>query len=431
MDLNIRHTVLSLVALLVAFVWVGCGRPGNPAAAGAGRSVAVSNHFAAITAVGEPLTLDQLSRIYAELPAADNAATLYERAFAALRGVDPNSPDFDVRRGEALRFLLQAADLPSCRYPIAFTNGPLIALPHLGNIRGCADLLRQEAINQSARGQTDDATTTLLAGFRLARSLDKEPFLLSRQVAFGILKQALDALQESLNRRSFTEANLLRLQAALQDAGSSVDLRQALLGERAILVTVFQSSDEGIAEALAGLSDKGSSVVPSLLHSYRSAGHLEGDFEFTLRFMSNLVALAAGPHPQALDASARLKVPDARTAMDNGLIISGLLLPAPDQILVRNAEASARIRIALTLVAVERHRLKHGVAQPVSLADVAAGLPDGIPTDPFDGQPLRYRKLPADGYVIYSVGNNRRDDEGQVAASDDGPSLDLGMRIAR
>ncbi len=314
MRLSIRHTVLSLVALLVAFVWVGCGRPRNPAVAGAGRSVAISNHFAAITAVGEPLTLDQLSQSYAEPPPADNAATLHEQAFAALHGVDANSPDFDVRRGEALRLLLQAADLPSCRHPIVLTNGPLIVLPHLGKIRGCAGLLRQEAINQSARGQTDDATTTLLAGCRLARSLDKEPLLLSRQVALGILKQALDALQESLNRRSFTEANLLRLQAASQDAGSSVDLRQALLGERAVLVTVFQSSDEGIARAVAGLSDNGSSFAPSLLHSYRSAGHLEGDFEFTLRFMSNLVALAAGPYPQALDASARLKIPDARTA---------------------------------------------------------------------------------------------------------------------
>jgi hypothetical protein len=98
---------------------------------------------------------------------------------------------------------------------------------------------------------------------------------------------------------------------------------------------------------------------------------------------------------------------------------------------VRCAEASARIRIALTLVAVERHRLKHGPAQPASLADAAAGLPDGIPADPFDGQPLRYRELPEGGYLIYSVGSNRRDDGGQISASDNGASLDLGMRIAR
>ena len=36
---------------------------------------------------------------------------------------------------------------------------------------------------------------------------------------------------------------------------------------------------------------------------------------------------------------------------------------------------------------------------------VAVGLLDEVPTDPFDGQPLRYRTT-RDGIVIYSIGNN-------------------------
>jgi hypothetical protein len=34
-----------------------------------------------------------------------------------------------------------------------------------------------------------------------------------------------------------------------------------------------------------------------------------------------------------------------------------------------------------------------------------------LPLDPFDGQPLRYKKLPK-GYVVYSNGEDGKDDGG-------------------
>ncbi len=95
---HICFDVLSLGALLLILVSGGCGQPktSGPAA------VAVSNHLAAIAAAGEPVTLDQLSRIYEEPPAAQNAAPLYAQAFAALKVKDANSPDFLARNQEAL-----------------------------------------------------------------------------------------------------------------------------------------------------------------------------------------------------------------------------------------------------------------------------------------------------------------------------------------
>jgi hypothetical protein len=38
-------------------------------------------------------------------------------------------------------------------------------------------------------------------------------------------------------------------------------------------------------------------------------------------------------------------------------------------------------------------------------------LLDRVPKDPFDGQPIRYCKLDK-GYVVYSVGEDRKDDKG-------------------
>jgi hypothetical protein len=53
-------------------------------------------------------------------------------------------------------------------------------------------------------------------------------------------------------------------------------------------------------------------------------------------------------------------------------------------------------------VSVESYRSEHGQ------------LPNSLPSafsDPFDGQPLRYKKL-AKGYVVYSVGEDGKDDGG-------------------
>jgi hypothetical protein len=61
--------------------------------------------------------------MYEEPPAAQNAAPIYAQAFAALSAEDANSPDFLARNQEAVALLLQAAERPSCRYPVALTDG--------------------------------------------------------------------------------------------------------------------------------------------------------------------------------------------------------------------------------------------------------------------------------------------------------------------
>jgi hypothetical protein len=168
-----------------------------------------------------------------------------------------------------------------------------------------------------------------------------------------------------------------------------------------------------------------------MLRNYRSAGHLDGDFEFALTFMSNLVAVVSLPYPEALDAAGGLKIPDQQTVLDGRLVVSALLLPQPARFLNKGAEAVARIRLARAVLAVERYRLKHGGTLPASLAEASAEFADGIPLDPFDGQPVRYRQRPAGGYVVWSVGSDRKDDGGPISGVEDRAPRDVGVTIGR
>jgi hypothetical protein len=105
-----------------------------------------------------------------------------------------------------------------------------------------------------------------------------------------------------------------------------------------------------------------------------------------------------------------------------------MLLPAVRRIMQSGMERTAVQRAALTAIAVERYRLKHGKL-PQNLSELVPDFLDGIPIDPADGQPIRYRVLEK-GFTVYSVGADKQDDQGDVGLSSQ-KGRDLGMKIER
>jgi hypothetical protein len=79
-------------------------------------------------------------------------------------------------------------------------------------------------------------------------------------------------------------------------------------------------------------------------------------------------------------------------------------------------------------VAVARYRLAHG-AWPERLDQLVPELLAQVPSDPFDGAPLRY-KTAAAGARIYSVGPNLRDDGG-AAESENAGDVTFNVRVQR
>ncbi|MGI8965217.1 MAG: hypothetical protein ACR2H1_03910, partial [Limisphaerales bacterium] len=74
----------------------------------------------------------------------------------------------------------------------------------------------------------------------------------------------------------------------------------------------------------------------------------------------------------------------------------------------RDAENLARLRVAETAIAIERFRLKHNQL-PNYLENLVPEFISKIPNDTF--QQIRYKKLTKE-YVVYSIGRDRQDDGG-------------------
>jgi hypothetical protein len=83
------------------------------------------------------------------------------------------------------------------------------------------------------------------------------------------------------------------------------------------------------------------------------------------------------------------------------------------------ARVRADIRALRVLNAMQTHVLA-GSNEIPKLSEL--GLPANTTTDPFNGQPLHVKKT-AQGWLIYSVGRNLRDDGGKL----DDPDGDVGV----
>jgi len=61
------------------------------------------------------------------------------------------------------------------------------------------------------------------------------------------------------------------------------------------------------------------------------------------------------------------------------------------------------------------------------LSELSPSQLPAVPTDPFDGQPLRYRKV-GEGYLLYSVGADLKDDAGNPVTVGKG---DIAFRVIK
>jgi hypothetical protein len=88
-------------------------------------------------------------------------------------------------------------------------------------------------------------------------------------------------------------------------------------------------------------------------------------------------------------------------------------------------KAQIRIQVTQTSIALERHFLKHH-SYPVSLQELKNEFPNVTINDPMTGAPLKYQRTD-DGYEIYSVGLNSKDENGmsqQTYTRSQGPPPD-------
>jgi hypothetical protein len=383
----------------------------------------LQTQLAEIPARGEPVTMAQVAP--KPVPVDENAAELYQQVFQVSFSPTPSSPpgprsvtdpeetlcsQYALRPTPALEGRVGAilgrsavrADLARLRsasrrpysvFPVDWSQGPAIVFPHMARFRRATQLVAAQAVLLARQGRSQEALGWWGVSLRMSDHAASEPTLIGQLVGYSMQATAFRSLRAVLDDLRIPPESAARMDETLRSIDLRATLIQALQTERVWGMSVFQ------VHASPGKKGMGGVVGRSMMALYE-LGQLE-TMERALEIVRDPCYLAA-PRLRTLarDIHHGRKYVLARNA-------AATLLPS----VMKRDSSIANIdlcRIALALKAYEYQR--H--AYPATLGELKATIHWTIPKDPFSGKNYVYHRQ-GEGFIIYSLGENMKDDGGR------------------
>jgi hypothetical protein len=328
----------------------------------------------------------------------------------------------------ALKEARKLADRPSGRHEIHYVRNVLeTVLNDQQEARRVNRLLVYEAVRQAQAGDIHGALTSCRAALNAARSIGDEPLMITQMIRTAGVCDSCRATERVLAQGEPMADDLERMQRALEDEDRFPEVLVATRGERAILHQLLDDleSDSAPPSPLAE-NGRGPRTWQERFFGWIGRDKLRTEH---VRFMSlmtrRIEELQLPMHEQP--SSESLSVGDLPDLSQPSFL--RLLLPALEKFDASSRRKHAFIRCAAAALAAERYRRRHG-AWPKSLEELTSSkMLSAVPLDPFDGEPLRYRRLPA-GVVLYSIGPDREDNEGTFDRENPTlPGTDVGFQL--
>ncbi|NIP25187.1 MAG: hypothetical protein GWN67_12710 [Phycisphaerae bacterium] len=310
---------------------------------------------------------------------------------------------------EALGLLHKGAAIEHSRYPVDLSKGFETLMPDLSDIRHGARLLALEAVLHAENGKPGSAARSIKSTFGLARSLSKEPILISQLVRIACQALAVSILEHIVNRTEFTDEQLADLSQTLVNAEDPSAMIRAFTGERCSVVGVMKMPASQIPPLLDMASNRPHPLGVLAIWLYRFAGLADMDAAIYLDLMGDYIKAIQLPPQQRKEAADAVDARFDKTSRIHMLV--HILMPALSRVTTLDLRSISQVRAAHVGLTVERYRLATGKL-PDTLAELTPTYLDAVVKDPFDGKDLRYKKLET-GFVVYSIGEDGNDDGGK------------------
>jgi hypothetical protein len=291
------------------------------------------------------------------------------------------------------------ADLSEGRYSIDADVADGIAQPPRHQVLNVANLLAYDARRRAQDGDADGALASCRAALNAGRSVGDEPFLISQLVRQGCEHLAVGNAERVLAQTEPSDAALSQFQTLLEAEEAAPLLLVAFRGERNSVsraVAAFRPGSPSIWQATGA-------AVPALDGSDpRSPNTVKVQRAAVIHFLNRLVEQAKLPPERQGPGLEQLKA----GIKGDPEVVSALEVFVRYAVSFRGSQVS--LRCAVAALAAERYRRDKG-RWPDRLEELTeAGYLTRIPTDLYDGRPLRWRRQDA-GAVAYSVGPGGRD----------------------
>jgi hypothetical protein len=424
-----NFALASGVGRLLGFAEPGSGEPGESAPSGAFYHGTGDKWPAATWVFQQATDLAAWQTFFRRHPVTPSAPTNDNLSWLAFPvSPTPQTPAEDVllalsRYDSALAVLRAANQRPKVRYPLAYEEG-LFALispphePHFDTLYSAAHLLSLRAVAELDQGQSEAALQDTLLALRLADSLRQEPYDQLHRSRAAMLRLCLQPVWEGLVHHRWNETQLLTLQRRFADMDLLAEFRVRARGETFIMMNLadqFHAFLEGRGSPwgsrLASAEDSDRFWVWFFRIVY-PVGWLYQDKVWIYRFYERRADVS-----KALDPTNAQHWPaELRRAIDPALLI--LVTPKLQEVFREGAQGVLFFQTVCqevsTACALERCRLAQG-QYPSTLDALVPSWLKQVPVDLLaaDAAPLKYRREADGGFVLYSVGLNRVDEQGK------------------
>jgi hypothetical protein len=440
------------------------------------RKSAVDNYRAELVAKGEKLTISELvpPGVRAEQNSLATFQSA-NRLLAKYRFFDTNAPSpmRYVKPGKALvawaqpdvrnektntwnecqaaaaeeeeltQLLESIIERPVLHFHLDYGGGFSVLLPHLAPLKRCEQHLSITAICDLQRGDPESATLKIRAMLAIVKGMENERLIVSQLHRIAIANIAVAATWELIQSPKVTDEQLATLQREWTAAEFLYGAENALLMQRALCedaaARMRQSSTEFREQAT--MYSRNSTPGPSGWFDQAANMAVLKTKESVWRFAwSDPDELKMLRGQQIILDSIRLArrgqpFESALRQQETGLAALGVRVQSSDpdrtlygidenvssmmsQSLLSIQRFSYRIfrieavrQLVIGAIALKRYQLGHGI-YPTRLSGLTPEFVAAVPHDPVDGKPLRYR-LNSDGtFILYSVGEDEKDDGG-------------------
>ncbi len=330
---------------------------------------------------------------------------------------------------------------------VDFQMTPLVPL------KQAAQILNVAAVWKIRSGRTDHAVEQLSDALALLQRQKEARLLISQLVRLACVAITWNSTWQALQTNIWSESQLATLQQGWERMDLANDMAVAMETERAMTLDFHaqisasramlklaiekrEQADELMGEEFASLPSRGFVLrwihVPlwrfawfdqdALRAVNRWQAVIETDREARTKswndaknqadrldhevygWFADPVATNAGAHKQ--NAYDRWR-----------FLLSNDSFSVGQTLLLKAIKAETQRRMIVVAIALERFRLRNG-RLPGSLAELSPDFLTAVPLDGMDGKPLRYQLKPDGTFLLYSVGEDGRDDGGDSSRAE-------------
>ena len=359
-----------------------------------------------------------------------------------------------VADGPTIELLQQVLERPRLDFQLDYKQGYKLLLPHLAPMKHATQKLDAAAICELHNGDTGAAATNILTMLALVQRNTSEGLLISHLVRIAMTSIAITPTWELLQATNVADAQLAAVQQGWEQMNFLSDAQYVFAMERAWttdLIHKSRASHEGFEETFSlgsGMGGSGSSSAPVWTWPpnwdaitegprnvtgevmWRSSWSYSGELRTlkcnqimleTVRAMqTNRSQFYKADYDTMMKRLSSLGLTNAGAAFFHALRIPDyrdFFGAASLAVSLRRAiQIEAANHVVVTAIALKRFQLLHG-QWPENLGELVPQFLSAVPIDPLDGNPLRYRPNVDGTFLLYSVGEDGKDDGGDPTST--------------